>query len=71
MDPKDKREIWEALGAVGNLGFTLVSSVMVGLFLGKWLDKYLNTSPWAAITGIVLGITAGFWSIYNQVINRK
>jgi ATP synthase protein I len=71
MDQKDKREILGAIGAVGNIGFTLAASVIVGLFLGNWIDKHMNTSPWAATIGIILGIATGFWSIYNQVVNRK
>lgn len=71
MDKEDKREIFRALGAVGNVGFALASSVVVGLLLGRWADKNLNTFPWGTTIGIVLGMAAGLWSIYNQIINKR
>ncbi|MEM5794671.1 MAG: AtpZ/AtpI family protein [Bacillota bacterium] len=71
MKQEDKRAILKALSAFGNIGFTLASSVLVGLFLGRWIDGYLHTSPWALIIGIFLGVVAGFWSIYKQVSGIK
>ena len=71
MKPEDKREILKALSAVGNIGFTLASSALVGLFLGRWIDKRLDIFPWASIIGIVLGLVAGFWSIYKQATTLK
>ena len=68
---EDKRDLWRALGAFSNIGFTLASSVLVGLFLGRWIDNHFQTSPWASLTGIVIGLVAGFWSIYKQVTSMK
>jgi len=68
---EDKRAILKALATFSNLGFTLASSVLVGLFLGRWIDGYLHTSPWALIIGIFVGVIAGFWSIYKQVAGIK
>lgn len=71
MKPEEKREILRALGAVGNIGFTLASSVIVGLFLGRWIDGYLHTSPWVSVIGIIVGAISGFWSIYKQISGFK
>lgn len=71
MKPEDKREILRALGAVSNIGFTLASSTIVGLFLGRWVDNHLHTSPWASVIGIIVGLIAGFWSIYKLITSLK
>lgn len=71
MKPEDKRQMIKALGAVGNIGFTMASSTIVGLFLGRWIDKSLGIFPWASIIGIVLGLVTGFWSIYKQITTLK
>jgi len=71
MDKEDKREILKALGSVGNVSFALVSSVIVGLLLGKWIDTYLDTFPWGTTVGIVFGMATGLWSIYYQIMNKK
>lgn len=71
MKKEDKQEIFKALGTFGNIGFTLASSTIVGLFLGRWIDRFLNTSPWVTVIGIVLGMVVGMWSMYKQIINRQ
>jgi ATP synthase protein I len=43
-------------GAVLALGFSIVS----GLLAGWILDRWLGTSPWLIVAGIVLGSVAGF-----------
>ena len=43
-------------GAVLSLGFSIVS----GLVAGWALDRWLETSPWLIVAGIVLGSVAGF-----------
>ena len=43
-------------GAVLSLALSIVSCLLVG-----WaLDRWLGTSPWLIVTGIVLGSIAGF-----------
>lgn len=71
MNQEDKRAIIRALGAVGNIGFTLAASVIVGLFLGHWIDQTLDIFPWASLGGIMLGLISGFWSIYKQITSLK
>jgi len=43
-------------GAVLSLAFSIVS----GLLVGWALDRWLGTSPWLIVAGIVLGSVAGF-----------
>ena len=43
-------------GAVLSLAFSIVSCLLVG-----WaLDRWLGTSPWLIVAGILLGSVAGF-----------
>lgn len=43
-------------GAVLSLAFSIISCLLVG-----WaLDRWLGTSPWLIVAGIVLGSVAGF-----------
>jgi F0F1-type ATP synthase assembly protein I len=67
---RDEHGWLKALGAAGNVGFTLAASIVAGLLLGKWVDQQLDTSPWITIAGILLGIGAGVWGVYQQ-ISRK
>ncbi len=55
-DP-DRIKKWGELGGIGPL---LVASVLVGAFLGSWLDGKLGTTPWLLVAGTLLGTAAGF-----------
>jgi ATP synthase protein I len=37
----------------------LIVSPLVGFFLGNLLDRWIKTSPWFTILGLVLGFVAG------------
>ncbi len=53
------------LGVYGSVGLEFGLSVLVGLFLGQWLDRKLNTGPWAALTGMGFGTAAGIRTLYR------
>lgn len=66
--PEKPNGTWSALGTASNIGLTMVATVAVGLFLGRWVDHYLETSPWFTVSGIVLGMLAGLWSTYKKIV---
>ena len=39
----------------------LVASILIFLGIGWALDKFLNTSPWLLVCGIILGAIVGFY----------
>ncbi len=45
-----------------------VSPVLVGAFLGYWLDKWFTTTPIFFITGMLLGVLAGGMSVYRLAV---
>jgi F0F1-type ATP synthase assembly protein I len=54
----------KAFARVGALGIELAVSTVIGLLGGRWLDAKLGTEPSLAIVGLLLGVTAGFRSLY-------
>lgn len=54
-----------ALGGVGLIGLEMGVSVAVGFLGGSYLDEKLRTDPWLSGIGLILGITAGFRSLYR------
>ena len=40
------------------------SSILVGFFIGYFLDKWLKTDPYLTITFIIYGILAGFVNLF-------
>ena len=53
------------LGAYGTVGLEFGLSVLVGLFLGQWLDRKLNTTPWATLAGMGFGTAAGIRTLWR------
>ena len=41
-------------------------SVLLGYLLGDWLDDRFGTHPWFQMGLILVGITAGFVSLFRQ-----
>ena len=54
----------KAFARVGALGIELAVSTVLGLLGGRWLDAKLGTEPYLALVGLLLGVTAGFRSLY-------
>jgi len=48
-----------------SMGLELGLSVLVGLFIGQWLDKRFGTAPWLLLLFLIFGMVAGFRSIFR------
>ncbi|MGL5514744.1 MAG: AtpZ/AtpI family protein [Sporomusa sp.] len=65
----DKHQgIWSALSLAGSIGLSWAATIAVGLFLGRWADKYLGLFPWLTVAGIVLGMVTGLWATYKKIV---
>jgi ATP synthase protein I len=57
------------LGKAMGVGFRvtseLVAGVLVGGFIGWWIDHWLGTKPAAFLIMLLVGIVAGFWNVYK------
>ena len=71
-DPQDDsgQAIRKALGLLSQLGVSMAACVFVGVFLGKWLDGKLGTSPWLLLFGCLLGAVAAFKVLYDLAIKE-
>jgi ATP synthase protein I len=50
------------VGQIGVLGWIIVAPTLLGLFIGRWLDRGLGTGIFWSAALLVLGVTLGFWS---------
>ena len=51
----------------GILAFHMISGLLVGIFLGYYLDKWLNSSPVCVGIGLILGLVAGGLNMYRDM----
>lgn len=56
-----------AYGIYGAAGIQLALSTVGFLFIGNWLDKKYGTSPWLAVTGLILGFVGGLVNLIRIV----
>jgi ATP synthase protein I len=45
----------------------LVGSILIGIFLGLWLDKEMDTAPLFLIIGLFLGLGTGVYAMMRLV----
>ncbi len=46
--------------------FAMVTPVVFGVFVGRYLDQVFNTQPAIMLTLTFLGLATGMWSIIKQ-----
>jgi F0F1-type ATP synthase assembly protein I len=62
-----KNDSWSlALKVMANISGWIAFPVIIGLFLGRWLDERFGTDPWLFLTTIAVCFII---SIYGLVIN--
>ena len=49
------------------LGFEIAVPVVLCMFVGYRLDRWLGTDPWLTVVGSVLGISIGFYAFFKSV----
>ena len=57
-DPKREPSALRSAATLLAIPSLLIVSPLVGFFLGNFGDKRFHTSPWLALTGLVLGFVA-------------
>jgi ATP synthase protein I len=68
--PQRKRATDEPTSGMGmafSISAHMVAGVGVGAFVGYWLDRWLDTSPWLLILLFFLGSAAGMLNVYRTV----
>jgi len=67
-EKQDRRAFFRELGRYSALGLELAISVVLGLAIGYYLDKWLGTGPWMTVVWIGIGFAAGVRSLYRAAL---
>ena len=65
---EERRTQASQAGEVMGAGIQFAASILLFLFVGRWLDARLGTAPWLLLLGVFVGAAAGFWSMYRQLV---
>lgn len=66
-------KVYKEIGPYLGLGTQLAASIILMLFIGKWLDEYFDTYPYLMIIFSFLGGFSGIYNVIKSVLdlNKK
>ncbi|MDC0683954.1 AtpZ/AtpI family protein [Sorangium atrum] len=59
------KQDWKAVGSYGTVGLEVVLCMLVGLFIGRWLDGKLGTDPYLSVLWFFFGIGAAGKAVFR------
>ena len=67
-DRQDRKAFFRELGKYSALGLEMALSVVIGMGIGYYLDRWLGTGPWLTVVWMALGFAAGVRSLYRAAV---
>ncbi len=73
---KLRREHWRetgewplgrALAMMGRFGWSIVVPILLGAFVGRWLDRTFNTGVMWSAALVMAGAAFGFWAVWKAM----
>jgi ATP synthase protein I len=62
-----ERTIWQNISMIGALGWLIVTPILLGIFIGRWLDRTFETGIFFSGTFIFLGVAFGAYLAWQRV----
>lgn len=66
---KFEKDFVQSVAWASSLGFIIALSIIIGLVIGHYLDKWLNTKPYFTLIFMVLGIISGFYNVLRMLLS--
>lgn len=70
-DERGRREgdasVARRLAQIGVLGWIIVMPMLVGIFLGRWLDREFSSGLFWTAPLLMLGLALGCWSAWKWI----
>jgi len=58
---------WVAALRLTGVGFYIAACILLGTFVGLWLDGKLNTKPLFMIIGLFIGLVMAVYGVYQMI----
>lgn len=71
MNKKDNREVLKNLTLISQIGISIITPILLGVWLGNFIDRKLGTNGVFAIILIIVGAAAGFLNIFKLTGSNK
>jgi len=57
-------------GPYASASYTLIGAILLLGMAGYFLDRWLNTTPWLFLIGLLLGLVIGFYEMAKVVLKK-
>jgi ATP synthase protein I len=68
QDGTSPASMGNAMGLAFRVLSEFVAAVIVGAFIGWWIDRLAGTTPAFLVTFLLMGAAAGIWNVYRIAI---
>jgi ATP synthase protein I len=62
-----ERSIGQNLAMIGTVGWTIVVPTLMGIFVGRWLDRSFGSGIFWTLGLLVAGLAAGCWMAWKRI----
>ena len=62
--------VWQGLTQIGAIGWTVVVPAVAGAWLGRWLDRRMQSTPAWALALLIIGIAVGCVGAFRRTKNE-
>lgn len=66
-EQEGERPLWKNLSMIGSLGWLIVIPTLVGVLVGRWLDRAFGTGITFSGALIFLGVVIGSWLAWQRM----
>ncbi len=56
-----------ALAMMGRFGWSIVAPILLGAFVGNWLDRTFRTGVFWSAALVFVGAATGFWMVWQRM----
>lgn len=64
-DENNYKEILKNISLISQIGISVVTPILLGVYIGQILDKWVGTKSFFIITLIILGACSGFVNLFK------
>jgi F0F1-type ATP synthase assembly protein I len=66
-EPRKSTRESGAIGRYGTIGLEICIAVLLGFFVGNYLDSHFQTTPWLTLFGLFSGVGAAIRALVRMV----
>ncbi|MBU5310714.1 AtpZ/AtpI family protein [Tissierella carlieri] len=70
MKNKNYKDIFQNLTLITQVGLSVITPILLGVFLGQFIDNKVGTNGIFSIIFIIFGVGAGFLNIFKLAGNK-